>query len=83
MDENKLKELKRVGYEIHKCCGLCENFACLGLSDFGTCKVITYQHLKHSDAKRQLSVNRYGSCKDGFKLSQDGMRILGVWDQFI
>jgi hypothetical protein len=64
MDENKRKVLQRLGYVIRPSCGLCQKSDIGPGSDWGTCKLHTYSHLKHSESNRQLSVNRYGSCPE-------------------
>jgi len=63
MDNNKLKVLQELPYVIQRCCGLCKfgTFPGLG-SNWGTCKENSYEHQKHSDANRQLSINKFGSC---------------------
>ena len=68
MDKNKLKKLKEIGYHIKKCCGLCRHSHIKKL--WGTCEKHDYEHLKHTDALRQLSINVYGTCKDfDFKIN--------------
>ena len=63
MDANKLMKLQDIGYTIHRCCGLCQHGVFAGKADFGTCALLTYDHLKHTEANRQLSINRYGVCQ--------------------
>jgi len=71
MDKNKLIQLKDCGYKIQKCCDLCKNSRFeLYHAYFGTCNKKQYKHLKHSDKNRQLSINRYGVCKDEFELDE-------------
>ena len=62
MDDNKLNKLREIGYTVKRCCGTCihQNFQIS--SNWGTCAVHTYEHKKHSDSKRQLSVYLYGCC---------------------
>lgn len=63
MDENKLKKLREVGYRIQDVCGLCKNCWFSSPSAvWGTCKISCYEHLKHSDSTRQMSIFRYGTC---------------------
>lgn len=83
MDENKLKVLKENGYVIRKCCGICKHGCFDGAPLFGTCAIIRYKHLKHSESDRSLSVNRYGICKGGFELSPNKLALLDKWIQFI
>ena len=65
MDENKLKKLRQIEYSIRKCCGLCGHSTFMGsdLTDWGMCVKLTYNHQKHSEGLRKLSVNRYGYCE--------------------
>lgn len=78
MDANKLEVLVDVGYEISPACGICQYAELKG--EWGTCNYHEYEHLKHTGPERQLSINRYGSCKD-FKPSNIEMR-LGAYLEF-
>jgi hypothetical protein len=81
MDANKRLELLRIGYQIRGACGLCKHGVFAPKQDFGTCSIYTYQHLKHTGDRRQLSVHQYGSC-DSFE--RDLTRgNLGLWDEFV
>ena len=62
MDENKLKKLKEIDYTIQPCCAFCRYGQFTPSGNFGTCARFKYDHLKHTGADRQLSINRYGSC---------------------
>lgn len=62
MDENKRNVLHELGYVIRPTCGLCVRSRIDRGSDWGTCTLHKYVHLKHSNSVRQLSVNRYGTC---------------------
>ena len=62
MDDNKLAKLKAIGYTIPKTCGFCKHADFVGNSDYGSCTKFEYEHLKHSDAKRHLSIYRGGAC---------------------
>lgn len=62
MDANKRKTLIAVGYEIGAVCGRCIHADIQPKSDWGTCKIMTYRHKKHTEEIRQLSIYRYGSC---------------------
>lgn len=62
MDTNKLKVLQDIGYKVYRTCDLCEHSEFVGPNMFGTCKIQTYDHLKHSDSTRKLSINRSGGC---------------------
>jgi len=61
MDENKLKKLHQVGYDVQPCCALCKHSE-FGHNAFGTCKKHQYDHVKHTGPDRQLSINKYGCC---------------------
>jgi hypothetical protein len=61
MDENKRQKLAKIEYRIFKCCALCR-YSKFPNNEWGTCSLHNYEHLKHSDAKRQLSVVKYGGC---------------------
>lgn len=63
MDANKREVLIDIGYVIRPCCGRCRFADIAPLSDWGTCKVIGYDHEKHTDSRRKLSINRHGVCE--------------------
>lgn len=81
MDANKLKILQAIGYSIPKVCGWCTHFTAQPMLAFGTCGAQTYQHLKHSDSQRSLSVYRYGSCSS-FVPDQREVTKQGLFHQF-
>ena len=63
MDENKLKVLKEINYQIRRTCGNCRYSN--GFSNgFSTCKIYRYNHLKHSKETRELSINENGYCSE-------------------
>lgn len=63
MDANKLQKLKDLDYSVRRACGNCKYYnLAAGSSRFSTCQLHTYDHLKHTDTTRQLSVNLYGHC---------------------
>jgi hypothetical protein len=69
MDANKETKLKELDYTIQKCCGNCNSHAIDNQhSDWGVCARHTYIHQKHvggaKDSNRDLSINRFGCCKD-------------------
>jgi len=69
MDANKLAKLKEIGYHVPKTCGLCINSQFAShLVEWGECTKHSYDHQKHTDSRRQLSVYRGGTCS-GFELS--------------
>jgi hypothetical protein len=79
MDSNKLKVLQEVGYRINRCCGLCK-YGWFPKTDWGTCEVWKYEHEKHSDASRQLSIHKLGVCS---KFELKTMTSLGPWIEFL
>jgi hypothetical protein len=62
MDANKLETLRGIGYKIRRTCGNCAFGRFVEGSDFGLCMIQRYQHLKHTEGDRNLSVNKYGVC---------------------
>jgi len=62
MDENKRLKLVDIGYEIRPVCITCVYGRFSPNSHFGDCVRWKYDHLKHSDSHRDLSVYRAGSC---------------------
>lgn len=83
MDLNKLTELRDIGYTIPKTCGLCKHGVFVGANDWGGCAIRTYDHLKHTDAKRQLSIYVGGSCPDKFEPKDQVPNILGAYLEFL
>lgn len=83
MDKNKLKKLIDYGYTIRPCCAFCE-YGFFPHNDFGDCIKKSYDHEKHTESKRYLSINKFGSCDDGFKLAIGKTSSkLGTYYQFI
>jgi hypothetical protein len=70
MDKNKLKVLKEVGYRIHKTCMFCAHKDIPYASNWGGCKLHTYNHLKHTKESKPLSIHKSGSC-DSFEMNED------------
>lgn len=62
MDRNKLKVLKDVGYTVRKCCGFCQHFVGTLSTMWGDCRFYAYEHVKHADNPRDLSVHVMGTC---------------------
>jgi len=62
-DANKFQRLREVGYTIPVTCGLCihRDFA-NPRADWGQCKHVKYQHLKHTGPLRGVSIHRTGLC---------------------
>lgn len=65
MDANKAEMLGRIGYERVEACGSCiySNFSS-STTQFGECAINVYEHAKHSDSVRPLSILRYGVCPE-------------------
>jgi hypothetical protein len=63
-DQNKLKKLNEIGYQIRPTCGICRFAEFKDKSDWGACfyEGHTYQHEKHVGAPRRLSIHRSGYC---------------------
>lgn len=62
MDANKAKRLREIGYRIGGTCDSCADFDAKPGQMFGTCKLWTYKHEKHTGDERQLSVSSQGGC---------------------
>jgi len=86
MDKNKLEKLRELKYSIRKCCGLCENskFNFLDCGNaWGICMIHRYEHLKHTEVVRELSINQFGHCDD-FKWNNSIKNIgLKDWIEFL
>lgn len=82
MDNNKLKVLRELGYEIKSTCGSCEagQFS-TQTAEFGTCALHTYKHGKHTGPDRELSIHRMGACAS-YERSQRSYGPLGLWAPF-
>lgn len=61
MDANKREKLVQIGYKIQPTCGNCK-FLRYGDGGWGTCTKFTYEHGKHTETTRELSVNEDGHC---------------------
>ena len=83
MDANKLKQLHLQNYTIPTTCGICKHGQFKPKTDFGTCNIITYNHQKHSESKRHLSIYVGGRCKDHFELDNNKITHLGTYGEFI
>lgn len=81
MYENKRLVLKEIDYQIHGVCGLCEHGDFPPGSDWGTCRIHDYDHLKHSDSQRSLSISVYGSCPK-FSWAPEAAQALGKFAEF-
>lgn len=81
MDENKRLTLGAVKYQVQNVCALCVH-AQFPLDDWGTCGLHTYEHKKHNDKKRHLSIHKAGSC-DQFIISENQLRQLGAFAELL
>jgi hypothetical protein len=81
MDANKLEKLRQLPYSIRRCCGSCLHN--MGFKDtfWTTCSVNDYEHLKHTETGRQLSIYMFGCCPK-FSWNPD-VKNLGVWIEFL
>lgn len=82
MDKNKLKVLQEVNYEIKKVCGMCCYMRAGTRAMWGTCTKFSYDHQKHTDTNREMSVHAFGSCSS-FQLGADQVTWLGSFGQFL
>ncbi len=75
MDENKAQKLRDIGYAIGPTCGQCV-WGCFSSPAvaFGECLRHEYEHRKHTEDRRYLSVYRHGNCPD---FQRDERRVLG------
>jgi hypothetical protein len=83
MDQNKLTELRSIGYRIPRTCGLCVHGVFVGAKEFGGCDVRQYEHRKHTGPKRQLSIFKGGSCTDKFEVDETRAAQLGAYREFL
>lgn len=63
MDTNKLKVLKEIGYKVYRTCNNCKHAYFNRGFIFAACKKYTYEHLKHTESHRELSIVSDGICK--------------------
>lgn len=83
MDKNKLQKLKIEKYTILKCCNFCNHSWFSARNDFGVCKIKTYEHEKHTESSRLLSINRYGKCSKHFELDYSKISKLNHYKEFL
>lgn len=62
MDRRKLQVLQALPYRILSTCALCTHSMFGTHGEWGTCGLHDYEHGKHTGGKRQLSINRSGTC---------------------
>lgn len=84
MDENKRQQLIAIEYRINPCCAICLHGKFKPNNDFGQCEFPrnTYQHLKHSGEKHNLSINRLGFCHS-FQLDESKKGFFHGFAEFI
>lgn len=66
-DDNKFGMLRKIGYRIKTCCGLCIHGRFSNAStQWGQCELHRYRHLKHHNPGhgRAVSIHRAGACDD-------------------
>lgn len=76
MDANKRKVLQEIGYQIRPSCETCVH-SDLSEDGWGYCGAHEYQHLKHSEETRFLSVHRLGWCAE-WKVDANKTAALGL-----
>jgi hypothetical protein len=81
MDANKLKVLQALPYRIQPVCGLCK-YGSFPSDDWGSCEAHKYNHLKHSEATRDISIHKYGTCKN-FEPAPERTGRLGHFLEFL
>ena len=77
MDKNKYLKLQEIHYKIYRCCGSCMHANYFN-DDWSTCKIHVYNHQKHSESLREMSIFKYGSCSQYVPI-----RDLGMWEDFL
>lgn len=84
MDANKLAKLREVGYIVIDCCAVCEHGQFPGgpSQRWGTCAIHQYEHLKHTENPRQMSVCSFGFCPQ-FKVSAVQRALMGTWAELM
>jgi hypothetical protein len=83
MDANKAIVLREIEYTIHGTCATCVNGQFRPGSMWGTCAGWKYDHLKHADSTRQLSINMLGRCLMGYKPDPKKIADLGKFQEFL
>ena len=85
MDANKLAKLRAVGYRVVPVCALCRHSVFpsrqFPASLWGTCSAHSYNHRKHTDNPRDMSVVRFGHC-DAFEVDEMKVAALDAFGEF-
>lgn len=83
MDANKLILLNHVDYKVCRCCYFCKHAEpFLAHNNWSTCRKHLYQHLKHTGEMRQMSILKFGVCRD-FEFADVYQTGLGAFSQFL
>lgn len=82
MDANKAATLRGIEYEIRGTCGTCIHGQ-FKEGAWGTCAAWKYDHLKHADSTRQLSIHILGRCLLGYKPDPKKIIGLGKFQEFL
>jgi len=61
MDANKKDKLSEIAYVVRACCLNC-SYAIFRNDDWGLCNKHSYNHLKHNEVGRHLSIVKTGYC---------------------
>jgi hypothetical protein len=81
VDANKAKKLRELEYVIKGTCATCVHGVFRG-DAWGTCLAWQYDHLKHSEATRQLSIHMSGRCEVGYEPDPTKLKDLGGFGEF-
>ena len=83
-DANKFAKLRQIGYTIRPTCGLCKHGSFAGPSDWGTCLLHRYEHLKHENPKggRGVSICQHGCCPSWETAPFNASVIFGAHQEF-
>lgn len=79
-DPSKFRALKSADFSIPPTCARC-GFFVKGANGWGTCRVIPYQHEKHTGDTRFASVPADGTCP-GFTRCESEIAKLGAHVEF-
>lgn len=85
-DDNKFEKLRTIGYTIPGLCSYCKHANLAPAQSWGTCRLHTYQHLKHANPTegRGVSIHATGTCP---QFERDPQRValsgLGAHEEFL
>ena len=80
MDANKALALHRIDYAVRDTCGRCRHGEFPSRTPWGTCAAHEYQHQKHSDSRRHLSIHLSGWCRT---FEPPASEDLGAYEEFL